>query len=153
MPLNYLNLGLQRFVPSLKVKKEGGKEFIWDPSRQKYLVLQPEEFVRQLLMQYLRDSHQIPFSRMMTEQGIKLHNQSKRCDLIVYDKNGEPFLLAECKSYKINNPGMTLDQIERYNLEVNVDHVLITNGPESLFFRRRISDGRFIHEDEIVLPE
>jgi hypothetical protein len=138
-----LELNLKKYTPELRLKKEKGREYVWDPSRSRYLVLQPEEFVRQLLMQYLRHEHGIPFSRMRSEQSIKLHSTAKRCDLVVYDKRGKPWLLAECKSFKKMDPGMTADQIERYNLEVNTDRILITNGPQSIYFQRENPDSPF----------
>gem|GEM_PF-166035 len=152
-PKMAIQLHLKKYIPNLRLKKDGGKEYVWDPTRQRYLVLQPEEFVRQLLIQYLKSEHAIPISRMRSEYGIELHRTKKRCDLIVFDKNGRPFLLAECKSFKKMDAGLTADQIERYNLEVKTDRILITNGPESHYFIRSEKGGPFERVDKMDLSD
>lgn len=155
--INCLNMALELHLDTysqyLRLKKESEKDYVWDPTRERYLVLQPEEFVRQLLIQYLHKNHWIPISRMRSEYGIELHRTKKRCDLIVFDKNGRPFLMAECKSFKKMNAELTADQIERYNLEVKTDRILITNGPESHYFIRKESGGPFERVDEMDLSD
>ncbi len=140
---NYLDLKLTRYTPFLRLKKEGGKEYVFDPLRKKHLILQPEEFVRQLLIVYLHREHQVPMIRMKSEHSIQLYNTHKRGDLIVFNRDGTVRLLVECKSYKHSDTLVTLDQIEGYNLALKADKLLISNGPQSLFFSRNSFEEGF----------
>ena len=125
-----------KFVPQLKLSKKGAVDYIWDPLRKKQLILQPEEFVRQLLIEYFKEVHHIPYIRMSSEYGIPLFKTQKRCDLILFDPNGKVLLLAECKSFRQKNLDLSLDQIQNYNLHLDAPRLLITNGPDCLYFER-----------------
>ncbi|TVR78212.1 MAG: type I restriction enzyme HsdR N-terminal domain-containing protein [Saprospirales bacterium] len=153
MSAKQLSINLMKMLPSLRMKKVEGKDYIWDPTRQKYLQMQPEEFVRQLLIAYLANVHCIPIGRMKSEVGIKLNRTGKRCDLIVFDKTGKPFLLAECKSFEKMDIVLTAEQIERYNIEVKANCLLITNGPKSYFFKREAGSKIFLPKENIDLSE
>nr|MBS0038011.1 type I restriction enzyme HsdR N-terminal domain-containing protein [Saprospiraceae bacterium] len=147
----YLDLRLDRFTDFLKLKKENRTEYIWDPLRKKYLILQPEEFVRQLLIRFLHQEFEIPLIRMSSEHGVKLFSTKKRCDLVVFNRDGSILLLAECKSYKRLDSLVTMEQIENYNLALQTDNLLITNGPKTLFFSRANQEERFQSRDEMIL--
>ena len=116
---------------SLNLKKENGKTLIYDPIRKKYLILQPEEFVRQLVLQYLIQDRKFNKTRIRTERGLKVNDLSKRCDILIYDQSFEPFFLVECKSAKIKLSQKTFDQIASYNLPLQVKYLLVTNGLQS----------------------
>lgn len=143
-------LDLLRFKPFLKSKKENGKQLIFCPIRKKFLILQPEELVRQLLIVYLIEEKKYPKSRIAVEKSLKINDLEHRFDLLVYDKNNQPFLLVECKAPKINieksfqwmnilsdneiakseininrNP---FEQAAQYNFQLKVPYLLITNG-------------------------
>lgn len=135
------DLQLMSFVPQLKLKKESAVDYVWDPLRKKYLVLQPEEFVRQLLIIYFKEVHGIPFIRMSSEYPIPLFRTQKRCDLLIFDPNGKVLLLAECKSFKEKQLNLTIDQIQNYNLYLDAPRLLITNGPDCLYFERKEGVG------------
>ena len=153
MSVHQISINLMQMLPSLRMKKSEGKDYIWHFTRQKYLLMQPEEFVRQLLIAYLAEIHSIPIGRMRSEVGIKLHRTGKRCDLLVFDKKGSPFLLAECKSFEKMDIALTTEQIERYNMEVNADRLLITNGPKSFFFKREQGSNEFRSLNQIDLTD
>lgn len=105
-----------------------GRSTIFDPFRKKYVVLTPEEWVRQNFARYLTDELAYPASRMMTEVSLKLNRMSKRSDIVVYGKTGEPVLLVECKAPEVKITGATFDQAARYNMVFRVSWLLITNG-------------------------
>ncbi len=139
--MDKLDLQLMSYVPQLKLKKDGAVDYVWDPLRKKYLVLQPEEFVRQLLIIYFKEVHSIPFIRMSSEYLIPLFKTQKRCDLLIFDPNGKVLLLAECKSFKEKKLNLTIDQIQNYNLYLDAPRLLITNGPDCLYFERSEGAG------------
>lgn len=100
---------------------------VWDGLRKKYLVLTPEEWVRQHLLHYLMHHLQYPPAAIASESGFKLQQQSKRCDVLVY-KKGTPVLLAECKAPQVKINQGTLDQASRYNLHYEVPYIVLSNG-------------------------
>ncbi len=119
------------FKEHLQLKKEAGKTLIYDPLRKKHLILQPEELVRQLVLQYLIQDRNYNKNLIRSEQGLKVNEMKKRCDLLIYDKALSPFLLVECKSSKVKITQKTFDQIARYNLPLQVKYLMVSNGIQS----------------------
>ncbi len=95
------------------------------------LVLTPEEFVRQLLVLYLIHEKHYNENRISIEKQVVFNHMPKRCDVLVYDKNMDPFLLVECKAPQVKLSGATFEQIARYNNPLQVPYLLITNGLET----------------------
>ncbi len=123
-----INIDLLKYQSRLKVKKELGKKMIFDPIRKKYLVWQPEELVRQLLIQYLIQEKRFNKNHLHVERGLSVNGQYRRSDIITYDKTMSPFLLVECKAPKVTLNQAVLDQIASYNLAYQVPYLLISNG-------------------------
>lgn len=126
-----IDINLHEFQSFLKIKSEGENKYIWDPIRKKYLVPQPEELVRQLLILYLTQKLDYPISRIQVEKSLKVLGQYKRYDIIVYDQHIEPYLLIECKSHKEAIDQSVVDQVSRYNITLNAPYLLVTNGVQS----------------------
>jgi hypothetical protein len=97
-----INLDLLQFKPFLKSKRENGKQLIFCPIRKKFLVLQPEELVRQLLLVYLIKEKKYPKSKIAVEKSLRFNELEHRFDILIYDKNNQPFLLVECKAPEVN---------------------------------------------------
>jgi len=113
---------------NLIIKKEGATTKILDPIRKKLLVLTPEEFVRQLLIQYLIKEKSFNEHRIGIEKKVVFNKMPKRCDVLIYDKNMDPFMLVECKSAEVKVNQSTFEQIARYNYPLKVPYLLVTNG-------------------------
>lgn len=96
--------------------------------RRKWLKLEPEEWVRQHLIYYLSTNLGYPMGLMAVEHRLTLNGVEKRADLVCYNNDGQPVLLAECKAPQIKLSQDTLDQAARYNLVLNVPILLLTNG-------------------------
>jgi hypothetical protein len=111
-----------------KIKQSGGKLFIFDVLRHKYVFLTPEEWVRQHLVHYLTGHHGYPKALMRTETGLKYNTLYRRSDLLVYDPAGNPFLLAECKDVSVPLTAEVLAQAAAYNHVLRAPYVLLTNG-------------------------
>ena len=132
MDLNIkLELKLDTFQAFLKIKKEGQKRFLWDSIRSKWLVLLPEEMVRQLLIQYLIKHLGINKNRIAIERGLTLNGLQKRCDILIFDQSMQPFLLVECKAPSVNLNQAVFRQIAHYNMALNVPYLLVCNGPNA----------------------
>jgi hypothetical protein len=113
---------------SFNIKSEGERKFILDVIRRKYVFLTPEEWVRQNFIQYLAEEKQFPLSLMSVEKGFALHKLKRRYDILVYNRQGLPFVLVECKAPDVKINHITFDQIIRYNLSYKVNFIIVTNG-------------------------
>ena len=101
---------------------------IFDPCRKKFVALSPEEWVRQHLIRFLNEEKGFPLSSMLIEHSLKLNNTTKRSDLLIYNRDLKPLLIAECKAPSIKLDQKVLDQALRYNLVFGVKYVILTNG-------------------------
>lgn len=107
---------------------EGDRWLVLDILRKKKLVLTPEEWVRQHLVYYLVEYKKYPKSLFMLEKGLKYNQLVKRMDILVLDREGNPFLLVECKAPEINLSQRTIEQVCLYNHTVKARHIAISNG-------------------------
>jgi hypothetical protein len=123
VPLNLPSFGL-------KIKEENGIYHIFDHIRKKYLVLTPEEWVRQHLIHFLIEVKKYPRSLMKLEGGLKLNSLQKRSDILLFNKNGKKIILVECKAPAVKITQDTFDQIARYNFVHKVEWLLVSNGIE-----------------------
>ena len=114
----------------LKIKEEGGTRYIFDAIRKKYLVLLPEEWVRQNFVQFLVRDKNYAASLIAIEKGLKLNELQKRADIVIYDKQAKPVVLIECKAPKVKINQQVFEQIARYNMVFKVPYLVVTNGLE-----------------------
>ena len=114
----------------LKIKEEGGTRYIFDSIRKKYLVLLPEEWVRQNFIQFLVRDKNYAASLIAIEKGLKLNELQKRADIVIYDKQAEPIVLIECKAPKVKINQEVFEQVARYNMVFKVPYLVVTNGLE-----------------------
>ena len=112
----------------LKTKLVDGNTQVFDIVRKKYFKLTPEEWVRQHVIVYLNSYKNYPFGLMGVEKMIKYNGLRNRADIIIYNKEGVPDILVECKSSNIKITQDTFYQIARYNFKLNVKFLLVTNG-------------------------
>jgi hypothetical protein len=110
------------------LKKEEGKVFILDIIRKKYLVLTPEEWVRQHFIHYLIHHLNYPRALLKVEGGLQYNRLQKRTDIVVYNREGTPWMVVECKSpsQKINR--QVVNQASVYNASLKAKYITITNG-------------------------
>ena len=115
---------------AFKIKEEAGKYMIYDEVRKKYLVLSPEEWVRQHFVQYLVRHKNYSMSLISLEQGMKLNELQKRTDILIYDTSGSPIMLVECKASSVKINQDVFDQAARYNIKHKVKYLVVSNGLE-----------------------
>ena len=111
-----------------KLKQQGLRTQIFDSIRKKYVVLTPEEWVRQNFLQFLIQEKKYPASLIAVEAGLKYNQLQKRMDVLVYDKQGTPHLMVECKAPEVKINQDVFDQIARYNMVFKVKYLVVTNG-------------------------
>jgi hypothetical protein len=115
----------------LKLRKTEDKTTVFDPVRKKWIVLTPEEHVRQYMLQYMVGAMQYPASLVAVEKTIMVGNMSKRFDIVVYDRNHKPWMLVECKAPEVPVSEKTLQQLLNYQRTVQCNYWLLTNGPQT----------------------
>lgn len=113
-----------------QIKEEDKKTKIFDEIRRQYFVLTPEEWVRQHLVQFLIHEKKYPKNLIALEKGLKLNGMQKRMDVLVYDKFGKPLLMIECKAPSVKINQAVFEQIGRYNIQMQLPYLLVSNGLE-----------------------
>jgi hypothetical protein len=119
-----LNLPTYQF----RLKKENELAFIFDDIRKKFVVLTPEEWVRQNFIRFLIEDKKYPASLIGVEIGLKYNQLQKRADVLIYNKQGSPFLMIECKAPGVKISQDTFHQIAVYNMSFKVSYLVVTNG-------------------------
>ncbi len=113
---------------TFKFKSSENKRYIFDCIRKKYVVLSPEEWVRQHIIQYLIQEKNYPISLIAVEKQLKINGLNKRTDILVFSPNGSPFLIVACKAATVKIDQKTFDQIARYNIPLEAKFLMVTNG-------------------------
>ena len=113
---------------SFRFKNSENKISIFDTIRKKFVILQPEEWVRQHCIQYLIDVKGYPKSLINIEKELIVNDLKKRYDIVVFNSDGSIHLIVECKSHTITINQKTFDQIAQYNLVLNATYLMVTNG-------------------------
>ena len=122
-------------VYDFRFKNSENKIYIFDAIRKKFVVLQPEEWVRQNVVQFLIQNKNYPQSLINVEKQITVNNIKKRYDIVVFDSLGNITLLVECKAPQIPITQSTFDQIAKYNRQLNAQFLMVTNGLQHLYCR------------------
>ncbi|MDD2583385.1 MAG: type I restriction enzyme HsdR N-terminal domain-containing protein [Bacteroidales bacterium] len=125
------------------------KKLIFDPIRKKRVVLTPEEGVRQWLIKELTESKGYPSHLMSCEFSLTINSVKYRADLVLYGKNMQPLLLAECKAPNIKITQKSFDQILRYNLALKVKYLIVTNGYKTFLAQVATETGEYTFLTEI----
>ena len=111
-----------------KILDKEGKHSIFDVIRRQYVALTPEEWVRQHFVHFLITYKGFPQALMANEVQLKLNGMSRRCDTVVYDRMLRPRVVVEYKAPTVNITQQVFDQICRYNMVLQVDYLIVSNG-------------------------
>ena len=112
----------------LKTKLVRGTIQVFDVVRKKYFKLTAEEWVRQHFIHYLKNNKNYPLGLMGVEKMVIYNDLKIRADIILYNTQGIPYMIVECKAPNINITQDTFDQISRYNIKLKVRYLVVTNG-------------------------
>ena len=132
-----------------KIKKEDTVELIFDDLRKRWVVLTPEEWVRQNMLRYLTQVKMYPAKLIAVEKEISMGELKKRCDAVVYNRNAQPWMIIECKEMNVPLTVNTLEQALRYHSALPADYLVITNGSHCYGFEKR--EGQFYEINELPL--
>ncbi len=115
------------------------EEHVWDPLRRKEVALTPEERVRQWFITVLLDELGVPPYEMMSEATLSYGGKAWRADIVVYRRDMTPAMVVECKRPDVELTREVLEQALRYNLVLDVNWIVITNGKKTLVFVRDLT--------------
>ena len=134
---------------NFKLKSSQNKTLIFDELRKKYLVLTPEEWVRQHFVYFLINEKKYTISLIALEKQLTINNRKKRTDILVFNKEGNPEIIVECKAPAIKINQDTFDQIARYNLKLKANYLIVTNGLEHFYCKMDFENETYIFLKEI----
>jgi len=136
---------------SFRFKNSENKVAIFDEIRKKFIIITPEEWVRQHVVQFLLQDKKYPKSHINVEKLLKINDLNKRYDVVVYNPDGSIFILVECKAHEIKISQHTFDQIARYNMTLNAEYLMVTNGLNHYFCKMDYENEKYDFLSE--LPE
>lgn len=134
---------------SFRLRTTGNIDEIWDATRKKWIVVTPEEWVRQHLIEFLVVEKKFPRGLLSIEKGLRVNGMLKRTDVVAFDTGFKPMLLAECKAPGVKITQSTFDQAARYNLALRVAQLVITNGTEIFCCKIDFEKGSYQFVDDI----
>ena len=126
-----------------RLKSSENNVRIFDSIRKKFVVLQPEEWVRQHVVNYLLEEKSYPKSLVNVEKQLVINDIKKRYDIVVFNSDGSIHILIECKAPKIKIDQTTFDQIARYNLELKADYLMVTNGLDHFYCKMDFTSEKY----------
>jgi len=113
---------------SFRTRENLGKKLIFDGLRRRWVALTPEEWVRQNFVRYLIEEKHFPASLIAVERSLRMNQRDFRTDIVLFSKSGNPLVVVECKAPGIKISQLVFDQIARYNLDLRVSYLIVTNG-------------------------
>lgn len=140
-------LNLPPYQP--KVKCNENNRLIFDFIRKKYIVLTPEEWVRQHILHFLVHIKQYPISLIAVERQFTINGLSKRFDILIFNKMGKPTIVIECKAPNVKITQNSFDQTARYNLKLNANYIMITNGLQHYFCKIDDKNNQYIFLEDL----
>ncbi|MDY8135501.1 type I restriction enzyme HsdR N-terminal domain-containing protein [Aquimarina sp. 2201CG5-10] len=126
-----------------RFKSSENKVSIFDRIRKKFIILTPEEWVRQHTLHYLIEEKKYPESLINVEKLIKVNDLNKRYDIIIFNPDGSIRLIVECKSHTVKITQDVFDQIARYNLALNAEYLMITNGLDHYYCQMDYAEQQY----------
>lgn len=121
-------------------------DYIWDPLRRKSVRNTPEEQVRQWFISVLHEGMGVPEHMMGSEVALRHGAKEYRADIVVYDRSARPVMIVECKRPEVTLDQEVVDQALRYNNELDVKYIAITNGPKTFIFERMAEGWQFMQK-------
>ena len=136
------NLNFPKY--NFRFKSNENKTLIFDIIRKKFVVLTPEEWVRQHTIHFLTSEKKYPISPINVEKQLQLNDMVKRYDIVVFNKDRTIKIIVECKAPSIKTNQQTFDQIARYNLVLKSETLMVTNGLEHFFCKMDFANKKYL---------
>ncbi len=146
--MNYELLNMPNYSNHIRLRKQDEQVQIFDPIRGKWLVLTPEEWVRQNTIIYISDTLEAPMTRIANEVAINYNGLTKRCDSIIYDDYGKPLIIIEYKRTDVQITQHVFDQIATYNLQLRVPYLIVSNGLQHILCKVDFENRKYIFAEQ-----
>ena len=143
-----LKLNLPEF--KILIKNKDNKPHISDIVRKKFVLLTPEEWVRQHVINFLIQ-RKISKNHIAVEKKIVINNLIKRFDIVVFDRSGKILVLVECKAPKITLNQKVFDQVSIYNQHLDSKYLMITNGLTHFYLKVDKKNKKYIFLDNFPI--
>ncbi|SFO42384.1 Type I restriction enzyme R protein N terminus (HSDR_N) [Algoriphagus ornithinivorans] len=127
-----------------KISEREQKFWIFDSLRKKELVLTPEEWVRQHWISYLISNLNYPKGLLTLEKGLKYNQLQKRTDLVVWNTEGKPYLLIECKAPQVPINQKTVEQACLYHHQLQTEYLILSNGLVHISLQWLYEEKKFV---------
>jgi len=142
-----MRLNLPEF--EFRIIDKDGKKLIFDSSRKKFVVLTPEEWVRQNFVRFLTEMKSYPQQLITVEGSIRYNGLNRRFDVVVFDKSPAPIMIIECKAPEIKITDKVFEQIAGYNIKLQVEYLIVTNGLEHYCCKLDLKEKKYSFLSEI----
>ena len=140
-------LNLPGYPFNVQTKEQ--KKYIFDAFRKKFVKLTPEEWVRQHFARYLVEEKGYSASLMAVEMNMQYNRLNFRADVVVYNRQAQPVMIIECKAPEVAIRQEHFDQIVRYNMQLRVRYLIVTNGLEHYCCRLDYEQGSYVFLKDI----
>ena len=134
---------------SFRFKNSENKTAIFDEIRKKFIILTPEEWVRQHVVRFLLEEKQYPKSLINVEKVLLVNGLRKRYDVVVFNPDGSIHILVECKAPEIKITQSTFDQIARYNMTMKSSFLMVSNGLNHYFCQMDYENEKYHFQPEL----
>lgn len=132
------------------IREDSSKRQIFDSIRKRFVALTPEEWVRQHIVRLLIEKFGVPAGLIGVEKSVKVGVLSHRCDAVIYDREGKPLLIVEVKAPSVPINQAVIDQASRYNLTLEVEYLLLSNGLDHLVLRLNSQRNGYLVLDKML---
>lgn len=146
--MSYELLNMPNYSNRIRLRKQDEQVQIFDPIRGKWLVLTPEEWVRQNTIIYISDTLEAPMTRIANEVAINYNGLTKRCDSIIYNDYGKPLIIIEYKRTDVQITQHVFDQIATYNLQLRVPYLIVSNGLQHILCKVDFENRKYIFAEQ-----
>lgn len=136
-----MDLNLPKY--HLRIRSTDGRKSVFDPCRKKWVPLTPEERVRQVFIRYLNEEKRYPLSLIAVEMSLRINRNAFRSDIVLFGAQATPLLAVECKAPQVKITQDTFDQIARYNMQLKVQYLVVTNGMQHYCCRFSFEDNSY----------
>lgn len=124
---------------------------VYDPLRRKFVALTPEEYVRQHFTAWLISDYGYPPQLMNNEVSLRVGGVCRRCDTLVYNSQGEPFIVVEYKETKVKITPQVFRQIALYNMVLHAKYLIVSNGLEHYCCQMNYDNGDYQFVENIPI--
>ena len=125
--MQFPELAIPPQQPNLRLLEDGKYE-VWDVWRKKWILLSPEEWVRQQFLHWLVAEHKYPSGRILIEKGVPGLSRKRRFDALVLSKSGSVFMILEFKAPEVPLNNEVFLQIAHYNSQIAAQYLAVSNG-------------------------